>query len=213
MGAACWYAWIVGIIPVMSSLPNAIREDITQFLRDWSDGDPEALERAWPLIYREMRAMAARMMQGERRDHTLQATDLVHEAFLRLVDQRRVRWQDRRHFFAIAARMMRRILVNHARRRASLKRGGDLRRTVLSETDHAWPEIRPDVVAVDDALSAFEIVDPEKARIVELRFFAGLSNLEIAELLGCSEKTIRRHWKVAQIWLYRELAGTSNREP
>lgn len=197
----------------MSHLPNEIHEDITQFLREWSDGDPGALERAWPLIYREMRAMAARMMQGERKDHTLQATELVHEAFLRLVEQRRVRWQDRRHFFAIAARMMRRILVNHARSRASLKRGGDLQRTALSETEHAWPEIRPDVVAVDDALSTFETVDPEKARIVELRFFAGLSSKEIAELLECSEKTIRRHWKVAQIWLYRELKGASTREP
>lgn len=197
----------------MSTLPDAIHGEVTEFLKAWGDGDPDALERAWPLIYREMRAMAARMMQGERRDHTLQATALVHEAFLRLVEQRRVDWQDRRHFFAIAVRMMRRILVNHAVRRASLKRGGDLSRTVLSETDHAWPEIRPDVVAVDDALSAFETVDPEKARIVELRFFAGLSNKEIAELLGCSEKTIQRHWKVAQIWLYRELKGASTREP
>ena len=137
---------------------------------------------------------------------------MVHETFLRLVDQKRVRWQGRRHFFAIAARMMRRILVNHARRRASLKRGGEAKRVGLIEADIALPDACLDLVAVDDALCAFKKIDPEKARIVELRFFAGVSNEEIAELLECSEKTVRRHWEVAKIWLYRELARSSSHE-
>jgi len=187
-------------------------ESITRLLQSWCDGDPEALDRLWPLIYHDLRRMASGMMRDERSDHTLQATALVHETFLRLADQKRVRWQDRQQFFAIAARMMRRILVNHARRRASLKRGGDPERVAFVEAENAGRGRAPDLIAVDDALLAFEEVDPEKARIVELRFFAGLSNEEIAELLGCSEKTVRRHWKVAQVWLYRELTRSSSRE-
>lgn len=196
----------------MLALEGSGSESVTQLLQSWSDGDSEALDRLWPLIYHDLRRMASAMMQGERSDHTLQATALVHEAFLRLVDQKRVRWQDRQQFFAIAARMMRRILVNHARGHGSLKRGGGREREAIVEAENAGPGRAPDLIAVDDALSAFEEVDPEKARIVELRFFAGLSNEEIAELLGCSEKTVRRHWKVAQVWLYRELTRTSSRE-
>ena len=196
----------------MFTLESSGSESITRLLQSWSDGDPEALDRLWPLIYHDLKRVASGMMRGERSDHTLQATALVHEAFLRLADQKHVRWQDRRHFFAIAARMMRRILVNHARRRASLKRGNEAKRVCLIEADNALPGVCPDLVAVDDALRAFEEIDPEKARIVELRFFAGLSNEEIAELQGCSEKTVRRHWKVAQVWLYRELTRSSSRE-
>ena len=196
----------------MSALNDDRPESTTDLLRSWSNGDPESLDRLWPLIYHDLRRMASTMMQSERGDHTLQATALVHETFLRLVDQKRVRWQGRRHFFAIAARMMRRILVNHARRRASLKRGGEAKRVGLIEADIALPDACLDLVAVDDALCAFKKIDPEKARIVELRFFAGVSNEEIAELLECSEKTVRRHWEVAKIWLYRELARSSSHE-
>lgn len=200
------------MISVMLALEGPGSESVTELLRSWSEGDSDVLDQLWPLIYNDLKKIAVGMMQRERDDHTLQATALVHEAFLRLVDQGRVRWQDRRQFFAVAARMMRRILVNHARERGRLKRGEHRTRVTLIEAETANRGTPPDLVAVDEALSAFEEVDPEKARIVELRFFAGLSNHEIAALLGCSEKTVRRHWKVAQVWLYHELTKSSGHE-
>lgn len=177
--------------------------EVTLLLRAWSDGDDGARERLWPLVYDELRAMAGAFMRDERRGHTLQATALVHEAYLRLVDQDRVRWRDRRHFFAIAAKMMRRILVDHARRRASRKRSGE--RAPVEEASKLMDHLDSDLVAIDGALSSFEAVDPERAQVVELKFFAGLTNDETAGVLECSERTVRRHWQVARLWLYREL--------
>jgi len=182
------------------------RHEVTRLLRAWSGGDGEAFDRLWPLVYTDLRRRAAAMLRSERRDHTLQATALVHEAYLRLVDQRRVSWQDRQHFFAIAARMMRRILVDHARAHASAKRGGGRTPVSLDEAAGVVPVDR-DLLGIDAVLEELEGFDPDKARIVELRFFAGLNHREIAELLGCSTKTIQRHWVVAKAWLYRALSG------
>jgi len=189
----------------MLALEGAGPENVTDLLQSWSDGDADAMHCLFPLIYNDLRKIASVMMRRERGDHTLQPTALVHEAFLRLVDQKQVRWKDRQQFFALAARMMRRILVTYARSRGSLKRGANPVKVALTDVEAIERSNEPRIVALDDALTAFERGDPEKARIVELKFFAGLSTKEIAELLGCSEMTVRRHWKVAQVRLYREL--------
>ncbi|MCP4898669.1 MAG: sigma-70 family RNA polymerase sigma factor [bacterium] len=184
---------------------NQNSNEVTQLLRAWSDGNEDALDELWPLVYADLKALAGSFMRNERPDHTLQATALVNEAYLRLVDQDSVTWKDRGHFFAIAAKMMRRILVDHARRRASQKRNGDV---VPIENDSTFMKSDgADLVAIDEALSSFETVDPERAKVVELRFFAGLTNDETARVLECSEKTVRRHWQVARLWLYREIKG------
>jgi RNA polymerase sigma factor (TIGR02999 family) len=155
--------------------------------------------------------VAANFMRDERENHTLQPTALVHEVYFRLVDQDRVRWQDRRHFFAIAAKMMRRILVDHARRKASLKRSGEM--VTLEHASRVAGELGSDLVAIDDALSDFEEFDPARAKVVELKFFAGFTSKETAEVLECSERTVRRHWKVARLWLYHELSGMEDHAP
>lgn len=149
--------------------------------------------------------MAMGFLDRERSDHTLQATALVHEAYFKLVDQRNARFEDRNHFFAIAAKIMRRILVDHERGRRTAKRGGGRQKIALDHAAEAIPPTAPDLVSVDDALSSLEKVDPHKAAIVELRFFAGLTYGEIAEVMGCSEKTVQRHWALARAWLHREL--------
>lgn len=182
--------------------------DVTQMLADWRTGDDQALEELLPLIYGELRQRASRYLRGEREGHTLQTHDLVHEAFLRLVDQRHVDWRNRSHFFAIAARMMRRILVDHARSQGYAKRGGDLRKIVLDEIPEVVAERGPELVALDDALHALAEVDPELARIIELRYFGGLKIHEIAELFEISEPTLRRRFRVAKAWVYRSLTGT-----
>lgn len=178
--------------------------DVTRWLRACSAGDPEALNRLMPLFYRDLRSMAAGALRRERRDHTLSVTGLVHEAYLRLVDQRRVQWQDRSHFLAVAAQMMRRILVDHARRRVANKRGGDARRIGLEglgvRDDHG-----PDVAAIDDSLRRLGELDSQQAKVVELRFFGGLSIEETAEVLGISPATVKRDWMVAKAWLRRDL--------
>jgi len=176
-------------------------------LRSWSDGDDDALQQLIPLVEAELRRLARAYMGRERRGHTLQTTALVNEAFLRLTDARRVRWQDRAHFLGISARLMRRVLVDHARRRGYRKRAGDVQRVTLHEGLVMSAEPAVDVVALDRALEALAKVDARKSRIIELRFFGGLSVEETAEVLHVSADTIKRDWRLAKLWLLRELEG------
>ena len=184
--------------------------DITDLLQRWKQGDGEALERLAPLVYAELRRIAARALARERRDHTLQSTALVHEAFLKLVDQRNVHWQSRAQFFGLAAQLMRRILVDHARRVGTSKRGGEaatISLEIAGDVPDAMSRHTADVFLLDAALRKLEAFDPEQGRVVELRFFGGLTIEETADLLGVSTMTIKRDWAVARAWLYRELAG------
>lgn len=180
-------------------------ENITQLLQQWSDGDERALDRLTPLVYDELRQQAARYLRRERRAHTMQTTALINEAYLRLIDAREVRWQGRAHFFGIAANLMRRILVDHARRRDAEKRGGSQIRLTLDQTiaPAAQPDV--DVLAIDEALTRLAAVDEQQAQIVELRFFSGLSVEETAAALGISPRTVKRDWSVARAWLRREI--------
>jgi RNA polymerase sigma factor (TIGR02999 family) len=180
-------------------------QTITRILRAWSDGDSSAEEQLWPLVYDELHRMATRCLNKERSDHTLQATALLHESYLKLVDQRQARFQDRNHFFAIAAKIMRRILVDHERSRRCAKRGGGRHKVPLDGLAETIPGPASCLVAIDDALNSLERIDPLKVSIVELRFFAGMSYKEAGEVLGCSDKTVQRHWGMARTWLYREL--------
>lgn len=182
-------------------------EGVTRLLADWKAGDDRALERLMPLVYGELRRLAGRYLHREREGHTLETHDLIHEAFLRLVDQRQVDWQSRSHFFAIAASMMRRILVDHARSRSAQRHGGDVRRLVLDEVPDLAVHRDRDLVALDEALTELAREDETLARIVELRFFGGLDHDEIAVLLGVSNPTARRRWRLAKAWLYRRLSG------
>ncbi len=186
-----------------TSSPGAV----TELLRAWADGDDGALERLTPLVETELRRLARAYMRRERRGHTLQTTALVNEAFLRLTDARRVRFQDRAHFLGISARLMRRVLVDHARSRGYQKRGGGAQRVTLDEGLARTPELALDVVALDRALLALAEVDARKSRMVELRFFGGLSVEETAEVLGVSPDTVKRDWRLAKLWLLRELEG------
>jgi RNA polymerase sigma factor (TIGR02999 family) len=184
-------------------LPGAV----TALLRAWGDGDDGALEQLTPLVEAELRRLARGYMRRERRDHTLQTTALVNEAFLRLTDARRVRWQDRAHFLGISARLMRRVLVDHARSRGYRKRGGGAQRVTLNEGLVTSPEPAVDVLALDRALEALAAVDARKSRVIELRFFGGLSVEETAEVLHVSADTVKRDWRLAKLWLLRELEG------
>lgn len=182
---------------------------VTHVLTEWSRGDKTALDRLVPLIYPELHRIAGRQLRRERSDHTLQPTALVHEVFLQLVDQRRATWNGRAHFFAVAAQLMRRILVDHARSRDTQKRGGDVTKVTL-EADAAGVEVNPvaaEVLAVDQALVRLAARDPDQARIVELRFFGGLSVEETAHVMERSTRTIKREWRMAKAWLFRELQG------
>ncbi|HTR03691.1 MAG TPA: sigma-70 family RNA polymerase sigma factor [Thermoanaerobaculia bacterium] len=181
--------------------------DVTALLKRWSAGDAAAFERLVPLVHAELRRLAHREMGRERAGHTLQTTALVNEAYLRLVDSSRVRWQDRAHFFAMSAQLMRRILVDHARARRARKRGGGARQVELDEALVVSPERGSDLVALDDALQALAFVDARKAQVVELRYFGGLSANESAEALGVSPETVLRDWRLAKAWLLRELSG------
>jgi RNA polymerase sigma factor (TIGR02999 family) len=181
--------------------------DVTQLLAEWSDGDEDALAKLAPLVYDELRRLASRYMSRERADHTLQATALVHEAFVRLVDQRRVQWRGTLHFVAIAARMMRRILVDHARGHRVAKRGGGERKISLDDAPPLTGDSSPDLVELNDALNELAGLDPELSKIVELKFFGGLKSEEIAELLGVSVPTVTRRWSLARAWLYRYMTG------
>lgn len=186
------------------------RDEITQLLRAWSGGNEGALDRLAPLIYDELHRRAHHYMAGERSGHSLQTTALVNEAFLRLVDARDIDWQDRAHFFAIAARQMRRILVDYARSRKSAKRGGEWNQVVFDEALEASPPPRVDFIALDAALSALKTIDERKSRVVELRFFAGLDVEETAKLLQVSVQTVKRDWRLAKAWLLKEM--TAGRE-
>lgn len=181
-------------------------QEVTQLLLDWSKGDKAALDKLTPLVYEELRRIARRYMRRERPDHTLQTTALVNEAYLRLVDQKNVRWQDRAHFFAVSAQVMRNILIDHARSRHYVKRGGEARRLSLDEGAIMSPERASELVALDDALNDLASVDSRKSRVVELRYFGGLSVEEIAEVLKISSITVRRDWRAAKAWLYREIS-------
>jgi len=187
----------------------AAPSEVTQLLVDWQNGSPEALERLMPLVYGELRAIAGRYLSRERADHTLQSTSLVHEAYFKLVDQRRVQWQNRAHFLGIAAQLMRRILVDHARRRDAEKRGGPQVCLTLDER-LAWAK-KPDVdlLAIDEALDRLAAIDEQQARVVELRFFSGLTVEETAAALGISPKTVKRDWSVARAWLKREIGDST----
>jgi RNA polymerase sigma factor (TIGR02999 family) len=178
---------------------------VTQLLQLWSDGEREAAARVLPLVYQELRRIASCQLRRERGDHTLQATAVVHEAFLRLAGQEGFRWLSRDHFFAFAAHLMRRVLVDHARRRNRAKRGGCVTHWSLAEAGEPALTRAPDLVALDDALSSLASIDARKAAVVELRFFGGLTLDETATELGISAETVSREWRRAKAWLYREL--------
>jgi RNA polymerase sigma factor (TIGR02999 family) len=183
------------------------QHEITLLLRAWSDGQQDAHERLLPLVYEELHRLAKSYMMRERPDHTLQTTALVSEAYLRLIDTSSASFQDRAHFFGLSALLMRRILVDWARSRRSFRRGGDRRPVQLEEALVVSPESEIELVALDDALKALEALDARKSRVVELRFFGGLSVEETAAVLKVSVETVMRDWKMAKSWLRRELAG------
>jgi len=179
--------------------------EITQQLIAWSNGDTAALENLIPAVYQELRRMADRCLRGENAEHSLQPTALVHEAYLRLIDQTRVEWHNRAHFFGVAAQMMRRILIDHAKAKHRAKRGGAARKLSLEEIANYTRERASDLVALDEALKILAEMDERKSRIVELRYFGGLTVDETAQVLGVSDKTVMRDWNLAKAWLYQHL--------
>jgi RNA polymerase sigma factor (TIGR02999 family) len=182
-----------------------LQHEVTRILHDWSGGDPAAPERLMPFVYDELRRLARAFLSRERGGHTLQPTALVNEAYLRLVDQRSVSWQNRAHFYGIAARMMRRVLIDHARAHATEKRGGAAAHLSLEDVQVPLEQRAASLISLDEALERLERIDERKSKIVEMRFFGGLSDEEIAEVLGVSTRTVLRDWKTARLWLYREL--------
>jgi RNA polymerase sigma-70 factor, ECF subfamily len=192
----------------MDKLP-APPHAVTQLLLDWNEGNESALGKLMPIVYKELRRLAHQYLNRERDGHSLQTTDLVHEAYLRLIDQERVQWQNRSHFFGVAAQLMRRILVDHARRHNRVKRGGGAPAVLLDEAVAVSSQSNVDLIALDEALSRLAEIDPRKARIVELRFFGGLEVSETAVFLNVSEITVMRDWKLAKTWLHRELSNGS----
>lgn len=184
--------------------------EVTQLLQSWSEGNQEALDKLVPLVHAELHRLARHYMSNERPGHTLQTTELVNEAYVRLIDWKNVRWQNRAHFFGVAAQIMRRILVDFARSRASAKKGGGTQYVSLSEAMTISPDRGEDLIALDDALQSLSELDSRKGRIVELRFFGGLSVEETAEVLKISARTVMRDWGLAQAWLYRELSGVQH---
>jgi RNA polymerase sigma factor (TIGR02999 family) len=196
------------MMPSEHPRPESTPSDVTQLLVAWGAGDAAAAERLVPAVYAELRRQAARAMRREGCENTLQTTALVHEAYLRLVDQRRVVWRSRAHFFGVAAQLMRRILVDHARGRHAAKRGGGLQQLALVDADAAIPaaaEVGVEVIALHEALERLAALDPAQARLVELRYFGGLSIEETADALDVSPATVKREWAIARAWLRREL--------
>ena len=198
-------------MPKASQPQQSAGEDISRLLRAWSQGEQDALERLAPIVYDELRSLARRYMRRERPGHSLQTSALVNEAYLRLVDYKRMQWQDRAHFFAVSSQVMRRILVDHARRH-NLKRGAGVQHVSLEHAAVVGGDQDIDLVALDHALSELAKFDPRKMRVVEMRFFGGLSVEEAAEVLKVSTVTIKRDWRSARAWLYRELTGESGDE-
>jgi RNA polymerase sigma factor (TIGR02999 family) len=185
--------------------------DVTALLIEWRAGDSGAIERLLPLVHGELKRIAKRHMAGERPDHVLQATALVNEVYLKLIDIRRIQWQDRAHFFAMAARLMRHILVDYARSHASAKRGGEVFSVSLDQAAVVSAQPSVDLVALDDAMHALSALDARKSQVVEMRFFGGLTVQETADALGVSPETVMRDWQFAKKWLQRELMGRSGR--
>ena len=188
---------------------SASQQRVTELLAQWSDGDNAALAELTPLIYEELRRLAHHQMAGQRPDHTLQTTALVNEAYLRLADQTRMSWQNRTHFFAVAARAMRQILVDYARSQRARKRGGDALKVELDEAAIVSPEQSKEIVDLHEALEKLGQLDARKAQVVELKYFGGLNYDEMAEVLKISRVTVRRDWEFAKVWLYTELRDTA----
>jgi RNA polymerase sigma factor (TIGR02999 family) len=186
-----------------------LQGEVTQLLRKWGGGDEQARNQLMPVVYKELQRLAHYHLRRESGGHTLQTTALVHEVYLRLCGQHELRWEDRAHFFAVAARMMRRILVDYARRRAAEKRGGSAVRTPLEDALAIPVQGGVDLVALDDAMEQLHAFDARKCQVVEMRFFVGLSAKEIASVLGTTEATVRRDWTIAKAWLYRHLQGNA----
>ena len=186
------------------------RIQITQLLLAWGEGDKHALDKLIPFVHQELQRLARHYMRNERKDHTLQTGALVNEAYIRLVDYNRMRWQDRAHFFAVAAQAMRRILVDHARSRRQQKRGGDDRKVSLDEAAGIYIEKSEEMIALDDALNRLNALDARKSRIVELRYFGGLNIDETAEVMQLSAATVKREWGSARLWLRKETRGSSD---
>lgn len=178
---------------------------VTELLVRWRGGDKAALDALMPLVYSELRRIANRYLQAERSDHTLQSTALVHEAYVRLTNQQLPQWQNRAHFFAVAAQLMRQILVDHARSHRASKRGGEVCKLALDDAEDQQKPIDIDIVALDDALKSLTAMDAQQGKVVELKFFGGLSNEDTAEVLGISTSTVKRDWTTARAWLFREL--------
>ena len=191
-------------------MPDPAATPVTELLVRWRSGDRDALQSLMPLVYDEMRRLAHRYLRRERPGHTLQSTALVHEAFVRLTGNAPPQWEDRAHFFGIAAHLMRQILVEYARSRNADKRGGAMVKLAIDSVDE--PSAKPDldIVALDDALNDLARIDPQQSRVVELRFFSGLSIEDTAEVMGISESTVKRDWNTARVWLFRELDRTAS---
>ena len=188
------------------------RQHVTQILIEWGEGGPGAAARLMPLVYDELRRLARSYLQRERSDHTLQATGLVHEAYLRLVDQTAISWQNRAHFLAVAAQQMRRILVDHARRHRTDKRGGEWCKVEFDDALAPAVSRNLDVIALDDALQDLVKLNPQHSQIVELRFFGGMTIEEVAEVLDLSPRTVQREWRMARAWLRRQIFGDSSHD-
>jgi RNA polymerase sigma factor (TIGR02999 family) len=184
------------------------QHEITQLLAEWSDGDQSALDELYPLVYDELHRLARRYMSREKKGHTLQTTALINEAYVRLVDQKNVHWANRSHFFAISAQIMRRILIDHARRHAFAKRGGGAQHVSLEEVAVITRDASRELVRLDEALKSLAEMDPRRSQVVELRYFGGLNNEEIAGVLNVSENTVTRDWNMARAWLYQQLIGS-----
>jgi len=190
-------------------IPSLPPQEVTQLLVDWGNGNQAALDRLMPVVYTELRQLAHRYMRRERPGHTMQTTALIHEAYLRLVDQNQVRWQHQAHFFGIAARLMRQILIEHARSRTRAKRGGGVGTISLDEAAIVSQARATALLALDDALERLATIDPRKSQVVELRFFGGLSVEEAAQVLNIAPNTVLRDWRMAKAWLRREISHES----
>jgi RNA polymerase sigma-70 factor, ECF subfamily len=193
----------------MKKDPPRQEHQITELLAEWSGGNQAALDELYPLVYDELHRLARRYMSRERKGHTLQTTALINEAYVRLVDQRNVQWANRSHFFAISAQIMRRILIDHARRHQYAKRGGGAQQVSLDESAIVALEDLSEILRLDEALQSLAELDPRRSRVVELRYFGGLNNEEIAGVLNISENTVIRDWNMARAWLYRQLSGSA----